>query len=85
MRRFIPHKSEEARHLLGCFKRLQELRLVIHARRYGVPQIQSQVMRHGKLWDAGEYLHPADFGALFTLWSSSQREWAEKWLHMLRY
>ena len=83
MRRLIPHHSDAARRLMGRLKLLKVVRRELYARRDGVPQIPSRAMR--KLWDAGVYPHPAEFGALYTLWSSSHREWTESWLRMLRH
>ena len=83
MRRLIPHHSDAARHLMGRLKLLKVVRRELYARRDGEPQMPSRAMR--KLWDAGVYPRPAEFGALSTLWSPGHREWTENWLRMLRH
>jgi len=82
VRRLIPHQSEAERRLMGRLKLLKVVRREIHARRDGVSKPPSRAMR--KLWDAGVYPRPADFSGLSTLWSSSQAEWTEGWLRLLR-
>jgi hypothetical protein len=79
VRRLIPHHSEVALHLMLLKVVWQEL----HSRQKGVPKMQSRAMR--RLWDAGVYPSPADFGSLSTLWSSTHQGRTESWLRMLRH
>ena len=62
LRRLIPHHSDAVRRLMSRLKLLKVVRRELHARRDGVPKVPSRAMR--KLWDAGVYPRPAEFGAL---------------------
>ena len=83
LRRLIPHHSDAVRRLMSRLKLLKVVRRELHARRDGVPKVPSRAMR--KLWDAGVYPRPAEFGALSTLWSPPHRDWTDSWLRMLRH